>query len=42
MSDCLASFVLGVLAACWTVASLAGELPDRKITPGTINFCGAQ
>jgi hypothetical protein len=26
-----------VLAAYWNVASLAGELPDRKLTPGTAN-----
>jgi hypothetical protein len=37
MSDCVAAFVLATVAACWTVASLAGELPDRKLTPGTIN-----
>ena len=37
MSDCLAAFVLVALAACWTVASVAGELPDRKLTPGTVN-----
>jgi hypothetical protein len=37
MSDRIAAFVLAVLAACWNVASLAGELPDRKLTPGTVN-----
>jgi len=37
MSDCVAAFVLATVAACWTVASLAGELPDRKLTPGTVN-----
>ena len=37
MSDCVAAFVLATVAACWTVDSLAGELPDRKLTPGTIN-----
>src|ERR1700693_3286471 len=37
MSDCVAAFVLATVAACWTVASLAGELPDRKLPPGTVN-----
>src|ERR1700732_2087798 len=37
MNDCIAAFVLAVLAACWDAAPLAGELPDRKLTPGTIN-----
>ena len=37
MSGRIAAFVLAVLAACWNVASLAGELPDRKLTPGTVN-----
>jgi hypothetical protein len=37
MSDCVAAFVLASVAACWTVASLAGELRDRKITPGSVN-----
>jgi hypothetical protein len=37
MSDCIAAFVLATVAACWTVASLAGELPDRKVTPGSAN-----
>jgi hypothetical protein len=37
MSDRIAALVLTVLAACWNVASLAGELPDRKLTPGTAN-----
>ena len=37
MSGRIAAFVFVVLAACWNVASLAGELPDRKLTPGTAN-----
>ncbi len=37
MSDRIAAFVLAVLAACWNVASLAGALQDRKLTPGTVN-----
>ena len=37
MRDRIAAFVLAVLATCWNVASLAGELPDRKLTPGTAN-----
>jgi hypothetical protein len=37
MSDRITAFVLAVLAACWSVAPLAGELPDRKLTPGTAN-----
>jgi hypothetical protein len=37
MSDCVAAFVLATVAACWIVASLAGELPDRKSTPGSVN-----
>jgi hypothetical protein len=37
MSDRIAAFVLAVLATCWNAAPLAGELPDRKLTPGTVN-----
>ena len=37
MSDCVAAFVLATVAACWTLASLAGELPDQKITRGSVN-----
>src|SRR5437667_5802068 len=37
MNDRIGVFVLAVLAACWNVTSLAGELPDRKLTPGTAN-----
>ena len=37
MSDRVAVLFLAAVAACWTVASLAGELPDRKITPGSVN-----
>ena len=28
---------LAALVACWSAAGRAGELPDRRLTPGTIN-----
>jgi hypothetical protein len=37
MSDRVAGFVLAVLAGCWNVAWVAGEVPDRKLTSGTVN-----
>jgi hypothetical protein len=37
MSGRIAAFVVVVLAASWNVASLGGELPDRRLTPGTVN-----
>jgi hypothetical protein len=37
MNDRVAAFILATLAQCWAAASLASELPDRKLTPGTVN-----
>ena len=37
MNDWVAAFVLATLAECWAAASLAGELPDRNLTPGVVN-----
>jgi hypothetical protein len=37
MSGRIAAFFIAALAACWNVASLAGELPDRTLTLGTAN-----
>jgi hypothetical protein len=37
MSDRVAVFFLATLVGCWSAAGRAGELPDRKITPGSVN-----
>ena len=37
MSDRVAVLFLATLVGCWSAAGRAGELPDRKLTPGTVN-----
>ena len=37
MSNRVAVSVLATLVACWNAAARGGELPDRRLTPGTIN-----
>ena len=37
MSDRAAVLFLATLVACWSAAGRAGELPDRKRSPGTVN-----
>ena len=37
MSDRAAVLFLATLVGCWSAVGRAGELPDRKLTPGTAN-----
>ena len=37
MGDRVAVLFLATLIGCWSAAGRAGELPDRKLTPGTVN-----
>ena len=37
MSDRVAVLFLATFVGCWSAAGRAGELPDRKLTPGTVN-----
>ena len=37
MSDRVAVLFLATLVGCWSAAGRAAELPDRKLTPGTVN-----
>jgi len=37
MGNRLAVLLLTTLVACWNAAACAGELPDRQLTPGTVN-----
>jgi hypothetical protein len=37
MGDRVAVLFMATLVGCWSTAGRAGELPDRKLSPGTIN-----
>ena len=37
MGDRVAVLFLATLIGCWSAAGRAGELPDRKLSPGTVN-----
>jgi hypothetical protein len=37
MRDRAAVLFLAALVGCWSAAVRAGELPDRKLSPGTVN-----